>query len=92
MKRLFLLVFISLIAAFYSYGQDDDDYQTTGAELTSNVENYSANFLTIAPDSRAGAMGDAGVATSADGNSLHWNPSKYAFIENDMSRRDNARP
>ncbi len=85
MKRLYLLVFISLLAGLYSYGQSDDDYQTTGAELTSNVENYSANFLTIAPDSRAGAMGDAGVATSADGNSLHWNPSKYAFIENDMS-------
>jgi len=85
MKRVYLLVFISLLTGFYSYGQDDEDYQTTGAELTSNVENYSANFLTIAPDSRAGAMGDAGVATSPDGNSLHWNPSKYAFIENDMS-------
>lgn len=38
-------------------------------------------FLTIAPDSRAGAMGDAGVATSPDINSQHWNPAKYAFID-----------
>jgi Type IX secretion system protein PorV len=38
-------------------------------------------FLTIAPDSRAGAMGDAGVATSPDVYSNHWNPSKYAFID-----------
>ncbi len=38
-------------------------------------------FLTIAPDSRAGAMGDAGVATEPDVYSLHWNPAKYAFIE-----------
>ena len=38
-------------------------------------------FLTIAPDSRAGAMGDAGVATSPDVYSLHWNPAKFAFID-----------
>lgn len=38
-------------------------------------------FLTITPDSRHGATGDAGVATSADASSQHWNPSKYAFIE-----------
>ena len=38
-------------------------------------------FLTIAPDSRAGAMGDVGVATSPDINSQHWNPAKYVFME-----------
>jgi hypothetical protein len=38
-------------------------------------------FLTIAPDSRAGAIGDAGVATSADVFSMHWNPAKFAFID-----------
>jgi hypothetical protein len=38
-------------------------------------------FLTIAPDSRAGAMGDAGVATSPDVYSQHWNPAKFAFID-----------
>jgi hypothetical protein len=38
-------------------------------------------FLTIAPDSRAGSMGDAGVATSPDCYSMHWNPAKYAFID-----------
>ena len=38
-------------------------------------------FLTIAPDSRAGAMGDAGVATSPDVYSMHWNPAKFAFID-----------
>ncbi len=40
-------------------------------------------FLTIAPDSRAGGMGDAGVATSPDVYSNHWNPAKYAFIDGD---------
>jgi len=36
-------------------------------------------FLTIAPDSRAGAMGDIGAATAPDINSQHWNAAKYAF-------------
>jgi hypothetical protein len=38
-------------------------------------------FLTIAPDSRAGGMGDVGVATSPDVYSMHWNPAKFAFID-----------
>lgn len=40
-------------------------------------------FLTIAPDSRAGAMGDVGAATTPDIYSMHWNPAKYAFIDGD---------
>ncbi len=52
---------------------------TSGA----NVVSTAVPFLTIAPDSRAGAMGDAGVATSPDMNSQHWNPAKYAFISSD---------
>jgi hypothetical protein len=38
----------------------------------------------ISPDARAGGMGDVGVATSADGASIHWNPGKLAFVENKM--------
>lgn len=61
--------------------------------LSGNIKIFSQNsgelnaiqtvvpFLTIAPDSRAGAMGDAGVATSPDVYSLHWNPAKLAFID-----------
>ncbi len=40
-------------------------------------------FLTIAPDSRSGGMGDAGVATTPDLYSMHWNPAKFAFIDGD---------
>jgi len=46
-----------------------------------NVIQTVVPFLTIAPDSRAGAIGDAGVATSPDLYSMHWNPAKYAFID-----------
>jgi hypothetical protein len=40
-------------------------------------------FLTITPDSRSGAMGDAGVALSPDVNANYWNPAKLAFINDD---------
>lgn len=43
----------------------------------------AAPFLTVDPESRAGGIGDAGVATSPDVNSMHWNPAKYAFIKSD---------
>ena len=38
-------------------------------------------FLLITPDARAAAMGEQGVATSADAFSQQWNPSKYVFSE-----------
>lgn len=41
-------------------------------------------FVSFAPDSRGSAMGDAGVASTPDGYSVHWNNAKLAFIENDM--------
>ena len=42
-------------------------------------------FLRIVPDARGGAMGDVGITTSADPNSLHYNSSKLAFVDKDMS-------
>ncbi len=59
-------------------GQFSDTVSLTGAL---NALRVAVPFLTIAPDSRAGAMGDAGVASTPDANSLHWNPSKLAFIQ-----------
>jgi hypothetical protein len=41
-------------------------------------------FLLIAPDSRSGGMGELGVASDPDANSMHYNPAKYAFIKKDM--------
>ena len=54
--------------------------QDCGARL--NTITTAVPFLMIGPDSRAGGMGDAGVAVSPDVNALHWNPSKLAFSEN----------
>ncbi|GAA4805449.1 type IX secretion system outer membrane channel protein PorV [Litoribaculum gwangyangense] len=38
-------------------------------------------FVLIAPDARAAALGDMGVATSVDAFSQQWNSSKYVFSE-----------
>ena len=37
--------------------------------------------VSIAPDARSAGMGDIGVATDADLNSLHWNPAKYSYMQ-----------
>ena len=39
-------------------------------------------FLIITPDSRAGGMGETGVAEDRGANSFHWNLSTLAFTEN----------
>lgn len=72
MKKKFTPVIFFLLAL---YGTVEVNSQELNAIQT------VVPFLTIAPDSRAGAMGDAGVATSPDVYSMHWNPAKYAFIE-----------
>jgi len=64
---------VSLIAAGQSL--------PTGQEVRYNPISTAVPFLTITPDSRHGAMGDVGVATSPDANSQYLNPSKYAFTE-----------
>ncbi|OFY61506.1 MAG: hypothetical protein A2V64_01130 [Bacteroidetes bacterium RBG_13_43_22] len=70
---LILLLPVTLAICPMLYGQD------SSGEL--NAIQTVVPFLTIAPDSRAGAMGDAGVATSPDVYSMHWNPAKFAFID-----------
>lgn len=49
-----------------------------------NTITTAVPFLLIAPDSRSGALGDAGVALSPDANSVHWNISKLAFSDKPM--------
>jgi len=67
-RFLLLLFFISGLSTLF-------------AQTTFNPIQTVVPFLTIAPDSRAGGMGDAGVATSPDVYSNHWNPAKFAFID-----------
>ncbi len=69
----FIIIFISLQTAF---GQINS-YQLGGQ----NTITTAVPFLLISPDARAGAMGDAGVATPNDINAIHWNAAKMVFNE-----------
>ncbi|MFY9154203.1 MAG: type IX secretion system outer membrane channel protein PorV [Prolixibacteraceae bacterium] len=80
MKKFTLLVVVILLVGTIIQDANAQKTSTTGA----NTITTGVPFLTIAPDSRAGAMGDAGVATSPDVNSQAWNAAKYAFIESEM--------
>ena len=75
LSRLSALLILSFVC-LNSHAQS----LTTGQEIQYNPITTAVPFLTITPDSRHGAMGDAGVATSPDANSQYWNPSKYAFV------------
>ncbi|MBN2668805.1 MAG: type IX secretion system outer membrane channel protein PorV [Bacteroidales bacterium] len=48
---------------------------------TSNPIRTAVPFLTITPESRAGGMGDVGVATTPDNSSIQYNVAKYLFSE-----------
>lgn len=77
MKKILYFLLIPIISLNYVHGQDD----ILGRQGDLNAIQTTVPFLTIAPDSRAGAMGDAGVATSPDLNSQHWNIAKFPFME-----------
>ncbi len=49
-----------------------------------NTVTSAVPLMRISPNARSGAMGETGVATSPDANSLHWNAAKFAFIDDDM--------
>ena len=55
----------------------------TGQDADLNPITTAVPFVSFAPDARGAALGDAGVATSPDINSIHWNNAKLAFIDND---------
>ncbi len=57
-----------------------------------NVITTAVPFLTITPDSRSAAMGDAGVARDGDANSIHWNIASMAFITKKAGMSLNAAP
>jgi hypothetical protein len=46
-----------------------------------NVVTTAVPFLRISPDARSGGMGDVGIATIPDANSIFWNLSKIPFAK-----------
>ena len=80
MKKITGIICV-LSLAFNGFAQTPSYDQLTGGL---NTITTAVPFLLISPDSKSGAMGDVGVATTPDANSLHWNPAKLAFVDDDM--------
>jgi len=80
MKKIFVII-LALVIVVNINGQD---IELERSALQLNTITTAVPFLLIAPDSRAGAMGDVGVSSSPDANSLHWNVAKLAFVEKEM--------
>lgn len=79
------LAFAALFSAINTFAQTDDELKEIYLDRPRQSITTALPFLTIAPDSRSGGMGETGVATTTDVWSMNWNPSKYAFSEDQMS-------
>lgn len=73
--------FIAVLALIITVSENVNAQGTTSG---ANTVTTAVPFVSITPDSRAGGMGDAGVGTTPDLSSQHWNPAKYVFMESDM--------
>ena len=69
LKNRIIYVFLLVLLAVPAVAQKDQ-FNPIYTGVTS---------ISIAPDARAGALGDVGVATEPDANSQYWNPAKYPF-------------
>ncbi len=83
-----VLAFSFIAAPLVSEGQNIGD--VLGQRI--NTITTAVPFLMIAPDTRSGGMGDVGVSTSPDANSMHWNPAKYAFVDKNIGVSINYTP
>ena len=52
---------------------------TAQAQTNQTTITTAVPILTLSPDSRASALGEAGVATSPDANAAYFNPGKLGF-------------
>jgi hypothetical protein len=92
MKHFFQLGGIILSLSLFNFqrveaqcyqGEDGKYYNLDGTPCTNTVVS-AVPFLRIISDARSGAMGDAGIAVSADPNAMHFNASKLVFSEQSL--------
>ncbi len=94
MKKL-IFILVALISAFSFTNEvsaqcvenppGSGTYKLPNGDPCPNTIVTAVPFLRIVPDARSGAMGDVGLAISADPNAMHFNASKLAFVENDVA-------
>ncbi|QHT70191.1 type IX secretion system outer membrane channel protein PorV [Rhodocytophaga rosea] len=88
-KYSFLLLIAVCIGANV-FGQSSQSL--SGQDTTRRAIITPVSFLTISPDARSGALGDAGVAISPDANAIYWNPAKLAFLDKKFGLSVNYTP
>src|SRR5690625_5461432 len=90
MKKILLLFILSF--STWAYVQAQCEINPATGMLTypdgtkcPNAIPTAVPFLSITPDARSGAMGDAGIAISGDANAIAYNISRLAFAEEDAA-------
>ena len=73
-KRILILIIVA-----FAFNINAQNVVEITPDVDSRVITTGMPFMLIAPDARAAALGDMGVATSVDAYSQQWNSSKYVF-------------
>ena len=73
MKKYIILPLLLLITTLPVRADEDEIRDQFNPVMT------AVTMLSIAPDARAGGLGDVGAATDPDVHSQYWNPAKYPF-------------
>lgn len=81
--KLFHLLLLICFAFTYqnAFAQPTGGSGVSDNDLQLNTITTSLPFMAITPDSRAGGMGDAGTALSANSTSVYWNTSLLSFAK-----------
>jgi len=79
-----VLLSVESIYAQCTFDQNGRLVNLDGTPCTNTIVT-AVPFLRIVSDARAGAMGDAGIATTADPNAMHFNASKLVFAESETA-------
>lgn len=78
MKKSFLVFFILLFVISSSKMISQDN--TTNVSKKRSVITTAVPFLLLAPDSRAGGMGESGGGLADNSSAIFWNPAGIAFL------------
>lgn len=88
-----LKIFASIVLVALYFNSNAQNYNNLAGQADGlNVITTAVPFMTIGPDARAGGLGDGGVASSPDPNSMAWNSGKYVFSEEKMGFAINYTP
>ena len=80
-RKRFLIIYCFFV--FYSVSLKAQSYNNLNGQSSDiNTIATAVPFLMIGPDARSAGLGNSGIASSPDANSLYWNPAKYGFLNN----------